>query len=665
MSVSTLPTSIPRTMPEHLVARRSAEQRELRIQIISLLLFGLALMGSSLLVPRINAIRKERQLVINPEEIKGLPPDIALLGKLGTFRALAIDWAFIRADRLKEEGKHYEAYVLHETICKLAPRFPKVWVHAAWNMAYNISVTQYTPEARWQWVNNGIAVLRDKGIMYNPKSVSLYKELSWIYWHKIGDFLDDEHLNYKKALAVEMERVLGPPPIEFGDEAYFAWFQKIVDAPHDLTHLIETDAEVAQLVARLRAVELKPDDSLLEFVARNLRPDIRIKDLAAQSPVDDTLMDRRMRVLTDPAVAGPLERLLAAIRSKVLREVHKFDLEFMYRLMVDEYGPLDWRSAFAHSLYWSAYGDRKARGHINLDFSDKLNNARFVFFGLQNLVYRGRIILFPNFDDPFSSYIEFLPDTRLIPYLHDTYMRLGKEHFGDDPRFIEGTPGPNYFKGFVTAMHNWIEVLYLEGGERNQKLAEQYFDWLRKNNPHPDGSVQEMYLITIDEFVMNDILAQMSTYRAANAILRGLIERALKHFSLGDFQGGLSSLIRARYCYEYWMADTKVDINERRKLQPFNLMVRDQMEGFLKRAEVDPLSKVRLWKGMRLQERQMVWDRLQTYFVQLCESQSPPWAPEKAFPEPPGMDEFRKAPPPDVVGDPRREEFERGSQYNR
>lgn len=145
-----------------------------------------------------------------PRQITGLPPDLALLGKLGTFRALAIDWAFIRADRLKEEGKYYEAYELHDTICKLAPRFPKVWVHAAWNMAYNISVAQYTPEARWQWVSNGIKVLRDGGIHYNPKSVTLYKELTWIYWHKIGDFLDDEHLNYKKALAVEMEAVLGP-----------------------------------------------------------------------------------------------------------------------------------------------------------------------------------------------------------------------------------------------------------------------------------------------------------------------------------------------------------------------------------------------------------------------------------------------------------------------
>jgi len=200
-------------LPEHLAARRSAKRGEWTIQVVAASLAVLCFAGAGLFIGPVNVARQEHQLVIDPDTIKGLPPDLALLGKLGTFRALAIDWASIRAERLKEEGKTYEALQLHETVCALAPRFPNVWVNAAWNMAYNISVMQYSPEARWQWVRNGIEILRDKGMQYNPKAVALYKELAWIYWHKIGDFLDDEHLNYKRALAVEMERVLGAPPI--------------------------------------------------------------------------------------------------------------------------------------------------------------------------------------------------------------------------------------------------------------------------------------------------------------------------------------------------------------------------------------------------------------------------------------------------------------------
>jgi len=152
------------TLPEHLAARRAAQRTERVAQIVGLAVAALCVTAAGLLMPSVNAIRQERQLVINPESIKGLPPTIALLGKLSTFRALAIDWAAIRAERLKEEGKDYEALQLHRTVCSLAPRFAKLWQYAAWNMAYNISVNQYTPEERWQWVHNGISMLRDEGI---------------------------------------------------------------------------------------------------------------------------------------------------------------------------------------------------------------------------------------------------------------------------------------------------------------------------------------------------------------------------------------------------------------------------------------------------------------------------------------------------------------------
>lgn len=643
-------------LPEHLAARQSAQRREWFVQIVSAGIAICSVTAAALLVPRINQIRVDRQLLINPEHIAGLPPDLALLGKLGTFRALAIDWAFIRADRLKEEGKYYEAYELHQTICKLAPRFPKVWVHAAWNMAYNISVAQYTPEARWQWVSNGIKVLRDEGIKYNPKSVTLYKELTWIYWHKIGDFLDDEHLNYKKAVAVEMEKVLGPPPITLTDAEYLDWFNRIVTAPRDIEGFLASDTEVARLAFKLKSLGLTPDMTLLEFVARHLRDDLRAADLAAQQAAEpDSRLAQQLELLRKPEEQESLARLLAAVRSDVLRNEYRMDVDWMAHLMQDEYGPLDWRNAFSHGLYWSSKGDAVSRGHANLDLNDQLNNARLVFFALNNLILRGRIVLIPDFDDPFNSYIEMLPDTRYIPYTYDTYMRLGKEHFGSHPGFVEGTPGPNYMNGFVTAMHTWIELLYLEGGESNLQRAETYYAWLRTFNPHPDGSVQEQYRLTLEEFVNRDILPQMSTYRSASAILRSLVDRALKQFSLSQSAQGVRSLIRARFCYEYWMVDTRNDINERRRMQPFPIIVRDQVEGFMRSPAVGPMWKVRLWKSLPEEYRQMVYDRLRPQFVELCAAQSPEWSVERSFPEPPGMEEARKR-APDYAGETDRPE---------
>ena len=137
-------------LPQHMAARRSARRHESTVQIAGIAIALVCLIGAGGLLDRINALRKEHQLVVDPSTIKGLPPDIALLGKLGTFRALAIDWAAIRAQRLQDEGKFYEALQLHETVCALAPRFPGVWANASWNMAYNISVSKYSPEERWR-----------------------------------------------------------------------------------------------------------------------------------------------------------------------------------------------------------------------------------------------------------------------------------------------------------------------------------------------------------------------------------------------------------------------------------------------------------------------------------------------------------------------------------
>lgn len=652
------------TLPEHLAARRTAQRSEWVVKGIALAVAVASLTAAATLTGPINEMRKNQQLVIDPEALATLPPNIALLGKLGTFRALAIDWAAIRAERLKEEGKHYEALQLHQTICALAPQFPKLWAYAAWNMAYNISVSQYTPEARWQWVQNGIKILRDEGLKYNPKSVTLYKELVWIYWHKIGDFLDDEHMNYKRAWAVEMERVLGAPPVMLAEREYIDWFRHIVDAPRDLQRFLREDAEVGAVVGELRKHALEPDKTLLDFVARNIRPELRAEDLAQDASPTDERRTHLLQVLKAPENEKSVQRLLAAVRSDVLRNEYKLDLDWMMELMANQYGPLDWRNAFAHALYWSSKGERLSEGVARTDAADAMNNARFIFFSIQQLIARGKMTLVPNFDEPFKSYIELTPDLRFIPYLFETYMKLGKKQFGNDPRFREGTPGPSYMTGFVTAMQTWIELLYLEGGEKNIEQAENYFAWLRENNPHPDGSTQEKYLIPLDEFVMGDLVGSLGTYRSAGAIINMFLRQSLKQWSLGMDDQALRSLWLARKCYDYWMADTKVDFNDRRKMQPIRILLRDQIGSFMESEEFDALAKVRLWKNLPVDQRRLTWDSLAPYFVRLCEAQTPAWGVAKAFPEPPGMEEFRKV-DPDYRSPDRPQDVEQGERYRR
>ena len=91
---------------------------------------------------------------------------------------------------------------------KLQPKSTATAAYLAWNMAYNISVTYSSPADRWRWVNKGIDLYHE-ALLYNPNDPVLYKELGWIYQHKLGNILDDAQRYYKYQMALRMITILG------------------------------------------------------------------------------------------------------------------------------------------------------------------------------------------------------------------------------------------------------------------------------------------------------------------------------------------------------------------------------------------------------------------------------------------------------------------------
>jgi len=174
----------------------------------------LAIASTTLMTPAIHAQRKERELVQPPA-----PDDTAMsmlyTPLLAVGRAPLVDVLWIRATKLKEQGRIFDALQLAKTICKLQPKFAQVWAFMGWNMSYNISVTCSTPEERWRWVRNGYELIRDKGIPLNPNNTQLYKEFAWILFHKVGDFMDEMHLYYKLQFALIAENAMGTPPPDY------------------------------------------------------------------------------------------------------------------------------------------------------------------------------------------------------------------------------------------------------------------------------------------------------------------------------------------------------------------------------------------------------------------------------------------------------------------
>lgn len=161
---------------------------------------------------RLNVDRTQLGLTKLPP-LENAPPVLAFSTvALGGFRGLIANALWMRATDLQDEDKYFEMVQLADWITKLEPHFVSVWTVQAWNMAYNISVKFQDPEDRWHWVQRGIQLLRDQGIPMNPDETLMYRELSWLYQHKIGQNLDDAHMRYKLRLAQEMQPVLGGRP---------------------------------------------------------------------------------------------------------------------------------------------------------------------------------------------------------------------------------------------------------------------------------------------------------------------------------------------------------------------------------------------------------------------------------------------------------------------
>jgi len=184
-------------------------------KILFIALAGALLFASGRVQNSLNQIRKEQAFTI-AEPLQNAPPLLAFTTvALGGFRGLISNYLWIRANNLQQDDKFFEAAQLANWITDLEPRFSQVWIFQAWNMAFNISVKFKDFGDRWHWVQNGISLLRDKALVYNPDNVQIHQQLSWFFQMKMGDYLDDANKYYKQQWAQDMTPFFGPQGTNF------------------------------------------------------------------------------------------------------------------------------------------------------------------------------------------------------------------------------------------------------------------------------------------------------------------------------------------------------------------------------------------------------------------------------------------------------------------
>lgn len=495
------------------------------------------------------ALRDENNLVLPPLPDE-MAPSMLYSPLLALGRAPLVDVLWIRATRLKEQGKFFDALQLSRQICELQPKFAAVWAFQAWNMAYNISVTFKTPEERWRWVRNGFELLRDKGIPLNPNNTQLYRELAWIYFHKVGDFMDDWHFYYKNEFAKIMESILGRPPDGYvrpgrvrGDYYRSYDYQALADAPTRFETLLEQPG-VAALVDELKSFGF---DTSAPGIYLGLLDSVRSGTVRMPGTPEHEQTDRMHTFL--PAFAAEkhadAERLLEQYwRADRLRNEVKLDPQRIVELE-KAYGlSLDYRLAEAHAFYWANLGlEMGTDKRVAMD-THRLNTNRIEFYCLQKMFHRGRLAMSPNADmgePPLLS-----PDIRVAPVLRKAFENESAEYLKRE--HVKKAVSENFRTGYVSFMRAAI-IRYHELGQDAEAreflaaLSEQY----------PDS----MYENGLDGFLEKELAVykELGDYRITLARIEALIRRGLTHWAYDEDDEAGRYISRAKKVFDMYERD--------------------------------------------------------------------------------------------------------------
>lgn len=290
------------------------------VQIIALLVALVAATASGTLLPRMLALSEEHTLRYTDVAIEGAPPIVQLGTAIGALRGVVVNYLWMKVTARRQRGLFYDIISDTDLITRLQPRFAEVWAFHGHNLAYNISVLTNTPEERWEWVNAGIRLVREKGIRYNPNDVVLHKELAFWFSHKIDGITDDAHFHYKRELAREWHLLLGPPPFDHAERT--EWMRRIAYAPTSIDEAIRGRPDLTvptALIDEAIAALSYAVESLIRDERRNLTVAeasaiaAAIFERAALSPAARAELRRMIQVAEDGRDAlRALERVAAA-----------------------------------------------------------------------------------------------------------------------------------------------------------------------------------------------------------------------------------------------------------------------------------------------------------------------------------------------------------------
>ncbi len=435
-----------------------------------------------------------------------MPPGIAMTTiALGGFRGLIADALFLRLIALQQQGNYYEMTQLASWITRVQPEFTGASTFLAWNMAYNLSNACNRPEDRWRWVLNGIQLLRDQALLHDPDNPVLYRELSWLYLHKIGEDWDRSNQYYKARLAGDMTKILGA---EFSGN----W--------HDLAQAAANRDELARQLGPdydLLSAELKKQKLTFSDLERTFRTSGHMESVSA---ITFTRSESR-------------EKLLHHLRRWALMSEWNLDPALIMAVN-STYGEMDFRLSAAHALYWAQQGKSVAPGG-----HDK-GCEHLIFAALKQAFFSGKLRIVPG-----TSMVFTAPNIGLADAVRTAYLEAIAHR--DDPEVV--------VDGYENFMIQAIGILYTFN---QRETAENYLSFMRDS---PWFANHPRYHQSLDDFVLDQLIGdqrQLTSARLA-AIVSHLLDNACGALLFADHERAaiLEQLARRVYRETLEMISTK------------------------------------------------------------------------------------------------------------
>lgn len=602
---------------------------------IAAIVLLLCVAGSAAVAGAVQRVRSDLQLVISANDVEGMPPHVAVVtAALGTFRGLAVDLLWARAEHLQDGGEFYEAQTLSQWITTLQPRFQKVWAFQAWNLAYNIAAATQVPAERWNWVNRGIELLRARGIPLNPRAANLYFELSWLFQNKIGRVGDKEHWYYKARLAEEMQEFLGDLTSGKTTDEAIDRFRTISDAPNTLAELEKDVPAIRRVLTLLADHGATPDEALVRMLGRVLMANSSLdaKLLGRQQLPPGTNRGLLEAIQADKEVAALLvETLVPHLQKRILEDRYHMRTADMLAAM-ERYGPLDWRHPNAHGVYWSEKGVAASRTLAKRQTVNELMLVRTRLLMLMDLMRSGRVEL-----DPATNRVDLLPDPRFAKVYEQAIVEAF-DLIASDKGVSAADFGNAEEKDLYDTYEKFLNVAtmltYLYG---DQDEATRYFRLLRELVTKRGFGDEPVYSDTIENFVamrfssaINVNLGDLRQFLDA-MIRRGIVEG----LGTGDFRIFNRYLGVAHSVYDRRFAMSRQDeamILKESKLVEFPKLVENSFESVMKDASLPVLARARVWAWAPAKLRRAVYAPIAELLA--AQATAAGLDPARAFPAP-------------------------------